>query len=140
MSKPTDLPKYYTGFGDITYDVAMLMKASGQHLNKKDSVELYEALIEEEYYELIVAIDDKNEPEIFDACLDLIWVITGLMLAKNYPIDEGWKEVRRSNLEKIGEDGKVTVNADGKVMKPKDWRPPALKELLESKARFLPYE
>ena len=49
----------------------------------------------------------------------------------NIPQQEVWDEVARSNLQKIGPDGKVHKREDGKVMKPEGWTPPDIKSLFE---------
>ena len=70
------------------------------------------------------------EAEVFDAILDGIWVLVGLGLAMGLPLNAGWLEVRRSNLEKIMPTGQVRRRADGKILKPDNWTPPLLAEVL----------
>jgi predicted HAD superfamily Cof-like phosphohydrolase len=86
-------------------------------------------LIIEEYNELYEAYTNKDIVEIADACADLKWVIEGLEHTLNIPQQEVWNEVARSNLQKIGPDGKVLKREDGKVMKPEGWTPPDIKTL-----------
>ena len=64
--------------------------------------------------------------ELLDAILDAIWVLIGLGLSAGLPMEAGWNEVARSNLDKIGPDGKVQKRPDGKVLKPEGWRGPEL--------------
>jgi predicted HAD superfamily Cof-like phosphohydrolase len=46
---------------------------------------------------------------------------------RGYDVEGGWKEVARSNLDKIDKvTGKVKKRDDGKVLKPVDWQPPKL--------------
>lgn len=110
--------------------VRTLMEASGQAPGEV-TANLYYMLIQEERKELEAAYTARDEVEEFDACLDLIWVTIGYMLARGWPIMEGWKEVERSNLDKIDpETLQVIKRSDGKVMKPEGWTPPNLRAIL----------
>lgn len=93
--------------------------------------DLYLKLIKEEFKELTEAYKNKDIVEIADACADLKWVIEGLELTLNLPQQKVWDEVARSNISKIGSDGKVKRREDGKILKPDDWTPPNIKKILE---------
>jgi len=93
--------------------------------------DLYLKLIKEEFKELNEAYKNKDLVEIADACADLKWVIEGLELTLNLPQQKVWDEVARSNISKIGSDGKVKRREDGKILKPDDWTPPNIKKILE---------
>lgn len=70
----------------------------------------------------------QAEPKLidgFDGGLDTVWVTNGYMLARNFPIADGWAEVARSNASKIV-DGRVLKNKSGKVIKPETYSPPDL--------------
>lgn len=113
-------------------DVAKFMYACDQ--NGKDfgsQAELYVDLIIEEFKELVKAYGDRDIVEVADACADLKWVIEGLEHTLNIPQQAVWDEVARSNLSKIGKDGKVHKRADGKVLKPEGWTPPDIKSILK---------
>ena len=113
-----------------TESVKLFMQASGQQFNY-ETAELYASLVDEELDEWFQASQVNDEVEEFDACLDTIWVIIGYMLARGWPVADGWAEVERSNLDKIDpETHTVLKRADGKVLKPKGWVGPKLKELL----------
>lgn len=101
----------------------------------KEGASLYLNLINEEREELRVAIAEQTIVEEFDACLDMIVVITGYMLKRGIPADvirAGWNEVIRTNMAKVqyGADGRVLFRPDGKILKPADWTPPDLKKIL----------
>ena len=115
-------------------DVAKFMYACDQ--NGKDfgpQAELYVDLIIEEFKELIKAYGDRDMVEIADACADLKWVIEGLEHTLKIPQQQVWDEVARSNLAKIGADGKVHKREDGKVLKPEGWTPPDIKSIIRRK-------
>lgn len=113
-------------------DVLKFMKACDQ--NERDfgkQAELYIDLIVEEFKELMTAYGNRDLVEIADACADLKWVIEGLENTLNIPQQKVWDEVARSNLDKIGKDGKVHKREDGKVLKPDGWTPPNIKSILQ---------
>lgn len=61
---------------------------------------------------------------IVDGVMDTIVVLLGLVRSMGLPAEALWDVVAKKNLEKIGEDGKVTRRADGKILKPEGWTPP----------------
>ena len=108
-------------------DVKTFIEACDQERNAKNA-NLYDNLIHEEYQEYLDANYDVEE---LDACMDMIWVILGYCYMKGWDVDGAWKEVARSNLDKINpETKKVNKNENGKVMKPDGWRPPELKSFV----------
>ena len=46
-------------------------------------------------------------------------------------LDKCFEEVQRSNMSKLGEDGKPIYREDGKVMKGENYSPPDLKKCLQ---------
>jgi hypothetical protein len=78
---------------------------------------------------------EPNLIEGFDGALDTIWVTCGYMLARNYPVAEGWAEVARSNRSKLV-DGRVIKSETGKVMKPAIYSPPDLVRVLDRAGYF----
>ena len=110
----------------MSLDVAVFQKACDQE-SSPENAELYYKLIKEEFEEFRVAHREKDEVEMLDACMDMIWVILGFCHMKGYKVDAAWNEVARSNLAKINTaTGKVRKREDGKVLKPEGWKPPEL--------------
>lgn len=109
---------------------ADFMKACGQTVDKfnpKQSA-LYETLINEEMNEFKIAVEDH---EVADAVIDLLVVIVGYGLSMGWPMKKLWDEVMDSNMSKIDPTtGKVKKRKDGKVLKPKDWQPPNINDIL----------
>lgn len=99
-----------------------------------DRVALRKTLVGEEYAELMEAMDANDLIAIADACADL--VVTALGTAVEYGIlfDAVWEEVHRTNLAKRGADGEVIRRADGKIMKPPDWQPPDIANVIQRQA------
>lgn len=114
---------------------AKFMLACGQTVGVKndDQFDLYVRLIEEEAEELAAAVMVGDKTEIFDALLDIIVVCIGAGHSAGLPMEAGWREVIRSNMDKVDpETGFVKRRADGKILKREGWTPPRLAALIES--------
>lgn len=110
-------------------DQERFMRACDQSVDKfnQDQFNLYIKLMDEEWKELKVAIDNNDRLETLDALLDFIVVTVGAIHSGGYDAEGGWKEVMNTNLAKIDkETGKVRKREDGKVLKPQGWTPPDL--------------
>ena len=95
-----------------------------------NTAELRLDLITEELDELSVAIDNDDLVEIADALTDLLYVVYGAGHAYGIDLDECFDEVHRSNMSKLGEDGKPIYREDGKVLKGPDYFTPDLESIL----------
>ncbi len=96
----------------------------------KDQQSTFGELIMEEVSELAIAFDKGDITETFDAIIDIIYVTAQQGALYGYPIDEGLREVHRSNMSKLGTDGKPVIREDGKVLKGPDFSEPNLKAIL----------
>lgn len=115
-------------------DQSKFMLACGQTVGKRnpEQFDLYLKLIREEATELFDAVSMNNTEEVFDALLDIIVVCIGAGHSAGFPMDDGWKEVIRSNMDKVDpETGLVRRRSDGKILKPDNWNPPQLAQLLK---------
>lgn len=81
-------------------------------------------LIREELAELKQAHDKGDLIGIADALADLAYVVVGAAVAFGIPLDRVFDEVHRSNMSKLGEDGKPIYREDGKVLKGPNYTPP----------------
>lgn len=96
-------------------------------------VKLRDALIEEEYLELLDATSMRDMVEVADALADMVYIIAGTALEYGIPLERVFAEVHRSNMAKVDpETGKVRRRADGKVLKPAQWAPPDIKSILDA--------
>lgn len=98
---------------------------------ENETMELRLSLIDEERKELEDAIKDKDIVEVADALTDLLYVIYGMGITFGIDLDATFKEVHRSNMSKLGEDGKPIRREDGKVLKGPNYSPPDLKILIQ---------
>ena len=88
-------------------------------------------LIREEVEELNVGIEGMDIVEIADALTDILYVVYGAGHAFGIDLDECYREVHRSNMSKLGADGKPIYREDGKILKGPDYFHPNLKDILD---------
>ena len=118
-------------------DVRIFMQTFGQEVKikakfpKEKIVKLRYDLIKEELNELQDAIKTKNLKEIADALTDILYVTYGAGHAYGIDLDKCFSEVQKSNMSKLGEDGKPIYNKKGKVMKGPKYFEPNLKQFIE---------
>lgn len=116
--------------------VKAFMDAYGQDVKEKAEfpenkiVQLRIDLIEEELNELKEAIKNKDIVEVADALTDILYVTYGAGHSFGVNLDECFDEVQRSNMSKLGEDGKPIYNDSGKVMKGPNYFAPNLKKIV----------
>ena len=110
--------------------VGLFMKTFGQEVKTKPSLSsekiniLRTSLINEELEEFKEAIRNNDLKEAADALTDILYVTYGAGHAFGINLDKCFDEVQRSNMSKLGEDGKPIYNELGKVMKgPKYFKP-----------------
>ena len=119
-------------------EVGKFMKTFGQDIKTNpeipdaETVNLRIELIAEELEELWDACEKKDIVEIADALTDILYVTYGAGHAFGIDLDKCFKEVQRSNMSKLGEDGKPIYRDDGKVMKGPNYSEPNLKKDLLS--------
>ena len=110
--------------------VELFMRTFGQDIKKKSSLstdninKLRISLIEEELNEFKEAIKNRDLKEVADALTDILYVTYGAGHVFGINLDICFDEVQRSNMSKLGNDGKPIYNEHGKVMKgPKYFKP-----------------
>ena len=114
---------FMSSFGQEVLDTPTLPSA---HLAK-----LRLELIREEFEELTVATNAMDIVEIADALTDILYVVYGAGHAFGIDLDECYHEVHRSNMSKLGADGKPIYREDGKILKGPDYFHPNLKDILD---------
>lgn len=65
-----------------------------------------------------------NLPEVADALADLDYVVEGMRLEMGISGEAVADEVHRSNMSKLGDDGRLIKRADGKTIKGPRYFPP----------------
>ena len=116
--------------------VGDFMEAFGQRVEMEptwpdfNTRELRLELIQEELDELSDAVADRDMIQIADALTDLLYVVYGAGHAFGLDLDECFEEVHRSNMSKLGENGRPIHREDGKVMKGPGYFEPDLEGIL----------
>jgi len=126
------------------------VQTDGASLERK-SLHMRMSLIAEEFVELVgavygqaarteaesgyhraVAVDDgtRDTVEAADALADLVYVIYGMALETGIDLPAVLAEVQRSNMSKLGADGKPIYREDGKVLKGPGYFAPDVAEVL----------
>jgi predicted HAD superfamily Cof-like phosphohydrolase len=88
-------------------------------------------LIEEEVQELRDGLGRSSLLEVADALTDILYVVYGAGHAFGIDLDDCFSEVHRSNMTKLGEDGRPMYRDDGKVMKGPNYEEPNLLPFVE---------
>lgn len=87
-------------------------------------------LIQEELNELKEALTNNDPIKALDAYADLMVVVFGGGVSMGLPLEAGYDEVMRSNMTKLGADGKPIIREDGKILKGPNYEPPDLGKVL----------
>jgi len=115
-------------------DQEKFMKACDQTVGAENTKQfgMYVNLIKEEHDELTVAMNNSDPVETLDTLIDILVVTIGAIHSMGADAEGAWKEVMRTNFEKIDkETGKVRKREDGKVLKPLGWTAPELKPFVK---------
>ena len=116
--------------------VGLFMTTFGQEVKKKSGFssnkinDLRINLIEEELNEFKDAMRKKDLKEVADALTDILYVTYGAGHAFGINLDDCFEEVQKSNMSKLGNDGKPIYNEHGKVMKGPNYFKPNLNKFL----------
>lgn len=97
---------------------------------RKTRAKLRQSLLEEEVKELLEA---KNIIDVADAIVDILYITYGT--AHEYGIADRlillFDEIHKSNMTKVGPNGKALFRRDGKILKPETYTEPNLRPILE---------
>ena len=90
-------------------------------------------LMKEENEEYLEAVQNNDIVEIADALGDMLYILCGTILEHGlqHKIEEIFDEIQRSNMSKLGEDGKPIYREDGKVMKGPNYFKPSFEAILK---------
>ena len=114
-------------------------KAFGLGVNNSPTVEvdnstmnLRFSLMDEENKEYLEAVKNRDIVEVADALGDMLYILCGTIITHGMQdvIDEVFEEIQRSNMSKLGSDGKPIYRSDGKVLKGPNYFKPDIKKIL----------
>lgn len=91
-------------------------------------------LMDEENKEYLEAAMNNDMVEVADALGDMLYILCGTIIehGMQHKIEEVFNEIQRSNMSKLGADGKPIYREDGKVLKGPNYFKPNITEILES--------
>ncbi len=118
--------------------VKIFMETFGQEVNTKAKfpeeriVKLRYKLIKEELDEFEDAVKKGDLKEVADALTDILYVTYGAGIAFGIDLDKCFEEVQKSNMSKLGNDGKPIYNEDGKVMKGPNYFKPDFQKFVKT--------
>lgn len=114
--------EFYRKFDLPSRDTPQLIDDKRRRLRMK--------MLEDEYHEYRYAERGNDLVKIADALADMMHVIGGTALEYGLPLDKIFLEIHKSNMTKIGEDGKAIVREDGKIMKGPNYMKPDIVKII----------
>lgn len=97
-------------------------------------VELRIKLMKEELEELVEAVQNEPLENIAKELSDILYVLLGIVMA--YGLQDKFEEiftaVHKSNMSKLGEDGKPIHREDGKIIKSKNYKKPDIRSIIRN--------
>ena len=97
-----------------------------------DKIKLRFNLMAEENQEYFQAAKNNDLVEVADALGDMLYILCGTIIEHGMQdkIEEIFDEIQKSNLSKLGKDGKPIYRNDGKVMKGPNYFKPDISKVL----------
>ncbi len=89
-------------------------------------------LMREENEEYLEAANAGDMVEVADALGDMLYILCGTIIehGMQHKIEAVFNEIQRSNMSKLGPDGRPIYREDGKVLKGPNYFKPNIKEIL----------
>ncbi len=90
-------------------------------------------LMDEENKEYFDAANNNDLVEVADALGDMLYILCGTILehGMQHKIEEVFEEIQKSNMSKLGADGKPIYRKDGKVLKGPNYFKPNIEQILD---------
>ena len=90
-------------------------------------------LMDEENKEYLEAAQNNDLVEVADALGDMLYILCGTIIEHGMQdkIEEVFDEIQRSNMSKLGADGKPIYRDDGKVLKGPNYFKPNIADILD---------
>lgn len=97
----------------------------------KDKNQLRYNLMKEENEEYLEAANKGDMVEVADALGDMLYILCGTIIehGMQHKIEEVFEEIQKSNMSKLGIDGKPLYRQDGKVIKGPRYQEPDIAKL-----------
>ena len=101
-------------------------------LLESDVIDLRHRLMHEENEEYLEACKNGDLVEIADALGDMMYILCGTILSHGLQdkMEDIFEEIQRSNMSKLGDDGKPIYREDGKILKGPNYFKPNLSKFI----------
>jgi len=118
--------EFHEAFG-LGFEKSPTTNLSGQKLKLRFD------LMQEENEEYLEAAKNNDLVEVADALGDMLYILCGTIIehGMQHKIEEVFNEIQRSNMSKLGVDGKPIYREDGKVMKGPNYFKPNIAQILD---------
>jgi predicted HAD superfamily Cof-like phosphohydrolase len=115
----------------ITYKIGYQDEPTVHLGNEKNQLRFN--LMKEENEEYLEASMNNDIVEVADALGDMLYILCGTIIEHGlqHKIEEIFDEIQRSNMSKLGADGKPIYREDGKVMKGPNYFKPNFEKILK---------
>jgi len=140
---PMDMVREFREKFDASKDPELWINLIREELNEFDQAlqNLLKEYIDLQYvlmggFQVTTEVDGPDLPEDLSARTDVAHMIAQLLFPPQI-LKEAFKEVHRSNMSKLGEDGKPIKREDGKVLKGPNYSPADLSNLVSTKAALV---
>lgn len=119
---------------NLAKDVAQFHQKFGlDHEINDEEWDLRHARLAEEVEEYQLAVEEGDYEKVFDAIIDIVYIVIGTAHRCGWDFNEGWRRVHAANMRKIralsGDDSKHGSVFD--IVKPEGWEAPNLADLVE---------
>jgi len=109
---------------------AIEFRTAYQVSNSPSNKTTQKALIDEEWSEFHEAYHHESDENVLKELADLVYVCYQYAENMEWDLDEAMHRVHRSNMSKLGLDGKPIRRGDGKILKGPNYAPPNLSDLV----------
>ena len=109
---------------------AIEFRTAYQVSNSPSNRNVQKHLIDEEYKEFCEAHANEPYENVLKELADLVYVCYQYAENMEWDLDEAMQRVHKSNMSKLGLDGKPIRRSDGKVLKGPNYQPPILTDLI----------
>lgn len=124
-----------TGMVRTFHDAFGIENAEGQRADLGEAGALLRyKLMREENEEYLEAAQNGDIVEIADALGDMLYILCGTILKHGLAdkMEDVFREIQKSNMSKLDENGKPIYREDGKVLKGNLYFKPKIAEILEN--------
>jgi len=111
-------------------DQAISFRSAYGIQNSSENRTMQLALIDEEFKEFNQAFYNEPYEAELKELADLVYVCFQYAENMEWDLEEALDRVHKSNMSKLGLDGKPIRRADGKVLKGPNYKPPVLNDLI----------